>query len=234
MQTHNSYVDQDSSHAAKLSLLLYVVASLILCGGSVFGLTPLKQIFLDEGVYEELCGDDTAVFPCEEQLVKLDGLFTLAASLFSAWLLPAGLCLRYVGPRICFLSGFALVFAGSMVFARASPQFYTLAYILIGTGNPLLYISAFNFGKLYPSNSNLLLSIFIGCFGFSSVIFYLFNDIYFSFGLSSRQIFLAFATVPLALSLIGWIILPPDPYHVQYQKSWMHWHKRASLMKGHR
>lgn len=224
-KAHNTiYVDQDSSHVAKFLTLLYVVASLIFCGGSVFGFTPLKQIFLDEGIYKELCnyggaGDDGKKgVPCEAQLEKLDGMFTLAGSLFSAWLLPAGLCLRYLGPRICFLGGFGLVLAGSLVFARASLQFYTAAYVLIGTGNPLLYISAFNFSKLYPSSSNLLLSIFIGCFGFSSVIFYLFNEIHFTWGLSSRQIFLGFSAVPLALALIGLVILPPDPYHVQYQK----------------
>lgn len=212
-----SYVDEDSSHVAKIVMLFYVVASLIFCGGNVFGFTPLKQVFLDEGVYRESCAAGVAL-PCEEQLVKLDGMFTLAGSLFSVWLLPAGLCLRFLGPRFCFSVGFALVFAGSIVFARATPDYYSLAYVMIGSGNPLLYISAFNFSRLYPVSSNLLLSIFIGCFGFSSVIFYAFSEIHFRYGFSSKEIFVAFSGIPFLLAILGMAILPPDPYHIQYQK----------------
>ena len=212
----SNYVDQDSTHVAKILLLFYVVASLIFCGGNVFGFTPLKQVFLDEGVYKELCFG--ASLPCEEQLVKLDGMFTLAGSLFSVWLLPSGLCLRFLGPRVCFLAGFTFVFAGSVVFTGAPPEYYTMAYVMIGSGNPLLYISAFNFCKLYPASSNLLLSIFIGCFGFSSVVFSIFSEIHFRYGLSSKEIFFGFSTIPLLLALVGMIIIPPDPYHIQYQK----------------
>lgn len=145
-------------------------------------------------------------------------MFTLAGSLFSVWLMPAGLLLRFLGPRVCFCTGFFFVCIGSLVFAKAGQEYYTTAFVLIGTGNPLLYIAAFNFGKLYPASSNLLLSIFIGCFGFSSVVFYIFNEIHFRHGLSFQTIFASFATIPMALALIGWAILPPDPYHVQYQK----------------
>ena len=208
-----AYVDQDSSHVAKLLMLLFVIMSLILCGGSVFGFTALKAVLLDEGVYEELCSGESS--PCEAQLVKLDGMFTLAASLFSAWLMPAGLCLRFLGPRVCILSGLTFVVLGSLMFAWAPPGYYTLAYVLIGTGNPLLYISAFNFGKLYPASSNLLLSIFIGCFGFSSVVFYVFNRIHFRYGLSHQEIFLGFSVIPVMLGVLGLYIVPPDPYDVQ-------------------
>ena len=216
MKRIRNYVDQDSPHAAKIGVLLYVVASLIFCGGNVFGFTPLKQVFLDEQVYQEVCNG--AVSPCETQLAKLDQMFTLAGSLFSVWLLPAGLCLRFGGPRVCFLVGFTLVFVGSVVFTYASTEYYTLAYVMIGSGNPLIYISAFNFSKLYPASSNLLLSIFIGCFGFSSVVFYIFSEIHVRYSWTSKQIFLGCSTIPLLLALVGLVILPPDPYHIQYQK----------------
>ncbi len=188
-----------------------------MCGGSVFGFTPLKEILLDEHVYEEMCavGD---LLPCENQLVQLDGMFTLAASLFSAYLLPAGLCLRFLGPRFCFLTGFFLVVLGCLGFAKASSEHFTICYVLIGSGNPLLYIAAFNFGKLYPQSSNLLLSVFIGCFGFSSVVFYIFHVVHFEFGLSSRQIFMGFSVIPIVLGILGVFILPPDPYHLQREK----------------
>lgn len=198
-------------------MLSYVIISLIMCGGSVFGFTPLKEILLDEGVYEEKCaiGD---LLPCENQLVQLDGMFTLAASLFSAYLLPSGLCLRFLGPRFCFLTGFTLVVLGCLGFAKASSDHFTICYVLIGSGNPLLYMSAFNFGKLYPQSSNVLLSVFIGCFGFSSVVFYAFHVVHFQWGLSSRQIFLGFSTIPIVLGILGIFILPPDPYHLQREK----------------
>ncbi|CAB9526328.1 expressed unknown protein [Seminavis robusta] len=222
-----SYVDEDSSTLAKILLLAYVIVSLILCGGSVFGFTALKEVFLDEGVYEDLCyentntnGTTTEVFvPCEDQLQKLDQMFTLAASLFSAYLMPAGLCLRFLGPRVCFLAGFAFVTTGSWIFAKASAEYFTMAYILIGTGNPLLYIAAFNFGKIYPQSSNLLLSIFIGCFGFSSVVFYMFHVLHFDFGWSSQELFEGFSFLPVALGVVGFFVLPPDPYHIQREKS---------------
>ena len=216
MKLADSYVDSDSSHGARLWMISYVVASLILCGGSVFGFTPLKQIFLDEGVFADVCSGPSV--PCEAQLVQLDRLFTLAGSLFSVWLLPAGLCLRFLGPRVCFGSGFTLVFVGCLLFAFAPFDYYTAAYVLLGSGNPLIYIAAFNFAKLYPNSSNLLLSIFIGCFGFSSVVFYVFNEIHFRLGMSSQHLFLVFSAAPVLLFSIGMAILPPWPYHVQYQK----------------
>lgn len=225
-------MDEDSSHLARIVLLFYVIISLIMCGGSVFGFTPLKEILLDEGVYQDLCppspvtiaDDDTfsaavaSVAPCEDQLEELDGMFTLAASLFSAYLMPAGFCLRFLGPRICFLAGFFFVVMGSLGFAKADASFFTLSYVLIGTGNPLLYIAAFNFTKLYPQSSNMLLSVCIGCFGFSSVIFYIFHIIHFEYGVSSRQLFFGFSFIPIVLGCIGLFILPPDPYSVQRQK----------------
>jgi hypothetical protein len=212
------YIDEDSSDLSRLLLLLYVLLSLILCGGSVFGFTALKDIFLDEGVYEELCDEeDTLPPPCQRQLYQLDHMFTIAASLFSAYLLPAGMALRFLGPRTCFLTGFGFVSFGSMVFCLDEQRlYYTMAYVMIGTGNPLLYIAAFNFGKLYPSSSNLLLSIFIGCFGFSSSIFYVFNVLHFRMGgWSSQQLFGGFAMIPILMGIVGWFILPPYPYHVQ-------------------
>jgi hypothetical protein len=223
------YIDEDSSDLSRLLLLLYVLLSLILCGGSVFGFTALKDIFLDEGVYEEMCDDSTTPPPCQRQLYQLDHMFTIAASLFSTYLLPAGMALRYLGPRTCFLTGFGLVSVGSLVFCWDEQRlYYTPAYVMIGTGNPLLYIAAFNFGKLYPSSSNLLLSIFIGCFGFSSSIFYVFNVLHFRIGgggWSSQQLFGGFAIIPILMGIVGWFILPPYPYHVQremklkYQKA---------------
>lgn len=212
-----AYVDEDSPNSARILMLAYVIISLIMCGGSIFGFTPLKEILLDENVYQELCTVDDPL-PCENQLVQLDSMFTLAASLFSAYLLPAGLCLRFLGPRFCFLTGFGLVILGSLGFAHASSQYFKVCYVLIGSGNPLLYISALNFGKLYPKSSNLLLSVFIGCFGFSSVVFYIFQLLHFELGWSSRQIFVRFSTLPLFLGIIGIFVLPPDPYHVQREK----------------
>lgn len=212
-----TYVDEDSSNTARIFMLAYVIISLIMCGGSIFGFTPLKEILLDENFYQELCAFD-AELPCENQLVQLDSMFTLAASLFSAYLLPAGLCLRFLGPRFCFLTGFTLVVVGSWGFAKAPSDYFKLCYVLIGSGNPLLYISALNFGKLYPKSSNLLLSVFIGCFGFSSVVFYIFQLLHFELGWSSRQIFARFSALPIVLGIIGIFILPPDPYHVQREK----------------
>ena len=213
------YVDEDSSNLARIGMLSYVILSLIMCGGSVFGFTPLKEILLDEGTFQGLCTpEQPAGVPCESQLGQLDHMFTLAASLFSAYLLPAGLCLRFIGPRVCFLLGFFLVALGSTGFARAPETYYTLCFVMIGSGNPLLYISAFNFGKLYPKSSNLLLSVFIGCFGFSSVVFYVFHVLHFEYGLSSQEIFTWFSCIPALLGLVGLVILPPDPYHVQRAK----------------
>jgi hypothetical protein len=213
------YVDEDSSNLARIAMLCYVILSLIMCGGSVFGFTPLKEILLDEGTFQDLCTpEQPSAVPCESQLGQLDHMFTLAASLFSAYLLPAGLCLRFIGPRMCFLLGFFLVALGSTGFARAPETYYTLSFVLIGSGNPLLYISAFNFGKLYPKSSNLLLSVFIGCFGFSSVVFYVFHVLHFEYGLSSQDIFTWFSCIPALLGLVGVFVLPPDPYHVQRAK----------------
>jgi len=170
------YIDEDSNHRAKIGMLCYVILSLIMCGGTVFGFTPLKDILIDEGTFHDLClitnkKQEEIHFPCESQLDQVDHMFTFAASLFSAYLLPAGLCLRFLGPRVCVLCGLTFVTLGCYGFAVAPTTYFTLCYVLIGSGNPLLYISAFNFGKLYPNSSNLLLSIFIGCFGFSSVVF---------------------------------------------------------------
>lgn len=220
------YVDEDSSNIARILMLSYVIISLIMCGGSVFGFTPLKEVLLDEGTYEDLCTPEQSL-PCESQLGELDRMFTLAASLFSAYLLPAGLCLRFIGPRACFLIGFLLVVLGSLGFAKAPAEYFTVCYVLIGSGNPLLYISAFNFGKLYPKSSNLLLSVFIGCFGFSSVIFYVFHVLHFDYGLSSRTIFTWFSFIPILLGLVGIFVLPPNPYHIQRAKK-----LEASLLAG--
>ena len=214
-------VDEDSSHAARILLLFYVMLSLTLCGGTVFGYAGLKEVLLDEGVYRELCRNSDDQVPCNEQMLRLDLMFTLASSLFSAYLLPAGLCLQKIGPRYSFFLGFFLVFTGSILFVAADSKtfdVYIPAFVAIGTGNPLLYISSFNFSKLYPSSSNLLLSMFIGCFGFSAIVFYIFQEVHFAYGVPSNQLFLLFSLVPIALVLCGFCLLPVDVYHVQRQK----------------
>lgn len=218
------YVDEESHNLSKILLFLYVIFSLVFCGGNVFGFTPLKEILLDEGVYSELCADSSSSGPCEDQLSELDKMFTLAASLFSAYLLPAGVCVRQLGPRWSFLTGFGFVALGSWGMAHLPPKYYTFLYVLIGTGNPLIYIASFNFTKIYPSSTNLLLSVCIGCFGFSSIIFYFFHLLYFSsLGWSSHELFKGFTAVPLCLALVGFWILPPYPYHIQMER------KHASL-----
>jgi MFS family permease len=225
MLLHLNQVDEDSSHAARFAILFYIMVSLTLCGGTVFGFAGLKTVLLDESVYAELCsdfnGDGATYTPCNAQMLRLDLMFTLASSLFSAYLLPAGLLLRSMGPRACFLLGFALVIIGSGLFVVANSRtfdVYIVAFVLIGTGNPLLYIAAFNFSKLYPSSSNLLLSIFIGCFGFSAIVFYLFDEVHFIYGLTSQQLFRAFVFLPASLALIGMFVLPKDVYHVMRQR----------------
>ncbi len=192
----------------------------LFAAGIVFGYAALKPILIRENVYRNLCTEDEikkGVRTCFEQEIHLNLMFTVAAVGTNVAALPVGAILDLFGPRVCGITGSALLAIGALLlsFAWELPfDGYIPGYLFLSLGGPFVFISSFQLSNAFPQNSGLILALLTGAFDTSSAVFLLYRMLYqwSEGGLSPSKFFLAYLIVPVFIFTVQIFIMPKVSY----------------------
>ncbi|SGZ48860.1 CIC11C00000003002 [Sungouiella intermedia] len=203
--------------------VLQISCSIVWCllaAGPVFGFAALKPILISEGVYQHKCDvstDSSAVYPCTNQDLLLNFLFTVACMVTNISALPVGSLLDTYGPQVTGTVGSAIIFLGGLTLLFASKitaiDGYLCGYTLLALGGPFVFISCFQLANSFPKNSGLILALLTGAFDSSSALFLIYRIIYTNyFHLSVSKFFFYYLVVPVFIFVCQITIMPHDSY----------------------
>ena len=234
---------QDSSGSfgeSTLKRLLLVVCSWICSigtSGAVFGFSSLRPILEDSGVFDDLCLSDKAGqtgSDCQQQNLELALMFTLASTAVNTASFPVGFFLDRFGPRATMASGSTIFAVGCALFSAArqlSDDLYILAYMMLAVGGTGVFLSTLHLSCAFPRYSNFIMAAMTSSFDISTIVFFIFNQIYFDerniasnspassastlkrIGVS--ELFVIYLIVPALAFICALTLMPKTPYEIK-------------------
>ncbi|KAG4107317.1 MFS general substrate transporter [Neocallimastix lanati (nom. inval.)] len=203
------------SFTRKILLVIFGVFSALTTSGIIFGFQALKSILIENKVYFELCEstkENNEITQCNEQILKFSLMFSLASTATNAFSLPIGFLLDKYGPRVSCYIGSILFFFGCLLLGLSGPSFngYLIGFLLLGIAGPFIFISTLHFSTVFPKKSGLIMAALTGSFDASSVIFLLFNKLYYFFDkkYSVQTFFLVYMIVPIIIFIANSFLMP--------------------------
>ncbi|KAJ3425657.1 protein fmp42 [Anaeramoeba flamelloides] len=196
--------------------ILFVLLSLssLIYTGVIFGWPSLQQIFIEEGVFQELCEPNEKT--CEKQQSRYFLLYLLFMIFYIVSQPVVGKYVDRFGSRTGIITcGLVLIPISSFIMAF----FRSLDSIIIGmlllTFTTILFQSILKLSELYPKHKSIFLTTINLLFDSSIVIFGFFEIIHQYFEL--KYIFICFAIFSLILhSLIAFLLREPmDEQRIQ-------------------
>eukprot|EP00736_Rhodelphis_marinus_P003631 Rmarinus@m.1962 len=170
------------SRKKSLFLVFYAGLQIVCLSGVIFGWPALEHILREDGEFLELCDDDEEEdddgYACDDQKLRLQLIFTVAASVCLAGALLNGYILDKFGPRKCQLFGLILSVIGILLLAVSdSKEFdaFLPGLSLLGLGGPTVQTSAFHLCNLFPSQKALVICLLTGSYQFSFMVFLVFQ-----------------------------------------------------------
>jgi hypothetical protein len=185
-------------------VLSFATLHQLLVAGIIFGWANLVPILLDQRIFIEKCSDAGAAAyradassPCNEALVSLNLAVTtgFSAVSFSAVLfgpLQDYLSVLYARLLACLFSAAGIV---CFAFAPSQPDLLLVAALLVGAGGGGIQLTGFSVGQLFQSSQGLATSLIAASFSVSSLVFLIFNKLYFSLGITYQSLFLFYSGV---------------------------------------
>jgi len=203
------------SFSKKIALVIFGVFSALTTSGIIFGFQALKSVLIENKVFFELCENaeaDGEISQCNEQILKFSLMFSLASTATNAFSLPIGFILDKYGPKVSCYIGSILFFFGCLLFGLSGPTFngYLVGFLLLGIAGPFIFISTLHFSTVFPNKSGLIMAALTGSFDASSVIFLLFNKLFYFFDrkYSIQTFFLVYIIVPVIIFIANSFLMP--------------------------
>ena len=153
----------------------------------------------------------------DNELHRLNLMFTTAAVATNICALPVGTVLDRYGPRISGIVGSILLAIGALLFAFARQlpfDAYIPGYLFLALGGPFVFISSFQLSNTFPRHSGLILALLTGAFDSSSAIFLFYRLIYTATNgaFTPQKLFSVYLVVPLLILLAQLLIMPAKSY----------------------
>jgi len=207
-------IRNDARSGLKRVLVVLTLASSLLFSGIIYGWAPLALTQRDEGVYAvEGCPsegiEDAVASPCTmRQSSRLNAIYTMGSTMIIASAMPVGMFLDFFGAS--YTIGFAGVLecVGLLVMAysqdpRQGHDWFTLAYMLMGMGGAMLMMGNLHIGFLFPEHLETLLASCSCLIDAGTIVFAVYQTLYFRLGVSRIQIFSFYAFLALVISTYG-------------------------------
>lgn len=212
------------SRVSKGLRLVQVACAIFWCllvAGPSFGFAALKPVLVSEGVYSQFCTPDeieAGVRICQQQELKLNMIFTIAAVLTNVTALVVGPTLDTFGPRVCGIVGAILITVACIILRSAWLitlfDGYVVGYTFLAVGGPFTFISSFQLSNSFPAQSGLILALLTGAFDASSAVFLCYRILYERSGgtFHLSNFFTYFMSVPVFILLVQIFIMPTESY----------------------
>lgn len=186
------------------------LTSVFFFSGIIFGWAPLELMLLREGVYsssvtEGMDGNGNNIdsqaqqqVPDEQQIQRLNAIFTVAQFLLSFASLPVGFLVDHAPKFLYFGCTATLEVAGLVLFAY---DHFMIGYALMALGGCMTMLGSFPASFLLPGQQAGLLAAISCLFDASSIVFFLFHRLGLEYPVvcSRRHLFLAWSFVALVL-----------------------------------
>ena len=184
--------------ASPAVILSFATLHQLLVAGIIFGWANLVPVLQDQRIFIDRCSDaERAAYladankPCSAALVSLNLAVTtgFSAVSFSSVLfgpLQDYFSVFYARCLACVLSAAGVV---CFAFAPSHPDLLLVAALLVGAGGGGIQLTGFSVGQLFRSSQGLATSLIAASFSVSSLVFLVFNKLYFSFGVSYHSLF---------------------------------------------
>ncbi|KAG9101830.1 hypothetical protein FS749_002724 [Ceratobasidium sp. UAMH 11750] len=211
----------------RLFQVVLVVFINLFTTGIIFGFAALKPVLIRKGVYYELCKDGRIPLlesprSCERQELRLNDIFVAAVAIANMASLPAGAILDRVGPTRTSILGAMLFGLGNLVFGSGRQSWpiafdgYSIGFILIAIGSPLIFLSSFHISNSFPRRSGLILSCIMAGFNASSTPYVFYNWIdQKTAGLSIKTFFWCYTLIPALFITLQGVFGPKTAYTQQ-------------------
>jgi len=192
---------------------VYLFLSLVafFTSGIFYGWASLYTMFLEQGVYSEMCGSGEDV--CEAQKARLSLVYTVSSTVNLCSQLFWGCVLDWLGPRVCNMWSTFLVMVGFVLLSLSSRGVmdgFLAAMVLIAGAGPGAQISLFHLSELFEvSRKSTVLSTVTGAFQLGFVVFLLLHWASTTWGLSLATLALLYC-LPLSVLLLAGGVLWPD------------------------
>jgi hypothetical protein len=185
-------------------ILAFATLHQLLVAGIIFGWENLVPILLDQRIFIEKCSGAAqtsyradASKPCNEALVSLNLAVTTGFSAVSFSSVLFGPLQDYLSVLWARVIACALSAAGVICFAFApsNPDLLLVGALLVGAGGGGIQLTGFTVGQLFPGTQGLATSLIAASFSVSSLVFLVFNKLYFSWGVAYHSLFLVYSAV---------------------------------------
>lgn len=211
----------EKQKALLIAKILFALVLTLAVSFAVAGYQAILPVFQDVGAYSDLClgsasrsatenKEGETVYTCDEQLAKLNNMYTISVSILNFMTLPTGFLVAGMGPLFTSAVGSGAMFCAVVLLAFSSSSFqaWNWAYMGMAAAGPLVIFPVLSLPARFGSHQGLLFSLIVGATDGSSVVFYLIQLLYFFTGLSYVEIFLIYATFPLALFVGSFWLYP--------------------------
>ncbi|KAG8411085.1 hypothetical protein J3458_016196 [Metarhizium acridum] len=195
-----------------------------LASGIVFGFAALKPVLIARGVYHELCAKSNKSSPqrhhtCPEQDLRINLLFITASITTNVSSLFAGYVLDTYGRRICttfaatFLALGALFFISHRHIRFIDP--FIFSNFFLSLGGTFLFLPTFQLSNAFPKHSGVIVALVTCSFDASSAVFLVYQAIWKATNatFTPEKFFTVYLSVPAAILLAEWTIMPKQRYH---------------------
>ncbi|KAK2759809.1 hypothetical protein FQN54_002543 [Arachnomyces sp. PD_36] len=216
-------VAYEVSTAKRIAQVTVTILACCFASGIVFSFAALKPVLISEGVFRDLCRDESQLndgnkSACLEQELRLNLFFTIASVTTNVSALPVGTILDRYGPRVCGIAGSVFLAAGSLVLSRsfASSWFnaYEVGNFLLALGGTFIFIPSFQIANAFPRHAGTIVALVTGAFDASAAIFLFYEIAYDAtdHAFTPDMFFLVYLIVPLVLLVAQLTLMPANSY----------------------
>ena len=193
-------------------------ATVFALGGIVFGFSSLFPTLYYEGALVDVCGASAAQCTsqttkcCNAQMMDYTLLSTLSFFASDSAMVGWGECIDRLGPRttlvISSACGIAALLLIGMNVGMGVDWLWFGSFVLLGSCGPGVFMGALTFAEVFPEQRALAISVAAAMWDTSSVVFLLFNSLYFDSGLSFSTIAYGWAILSAVLCAATFALLP--------------------------
>jgi len=144
-------------------------------------------------------------------------MFIVSTSLLNLSLVITGPLHDIIGPKKFGIFASLIVIIASLLFAFSDVlHLYLISYSLLAVGGVSIFLTYLHISNVYPKYRSYISTLLISSQDTSAIVFLIFQYLYYSFGISLKNLFIGYSVLPFLHLIFAWVVqperiyLPPD------------------------
>ena len=215
--------------AQRIFTLVITAIETILVGGTMYGWSYLQNVLIEEGFF----GHGNSTF----QVERLNLVVTISTTTSTLITLFFGLMIDARGLWFSRTVILAVVAIGYVLFAMSNmfnDYIIFCGAIALVTGNIGIWTANLQISNLFPGYQSSYCYFINGCGISSYVVFFIFNNLYFKYGVSFELIFYLAAALTLLSHIHTFILIPNTCVTKSVPKTFKYGYKELRCFKSNR